>query len=161
MGSVSRTWNVSAAAWWNTFRICRPNGAKYMAASEMTNFDEEYEAAEARMTELRNEGHAVVARYDQDRGCVVVTLNTGLELVFPADAAEGLAGAQTDQLSDIEITGAGLGLHWPQLDADLYVPALLQGVFASKRSMAAELGAVGGRVSTPAKVAAACRRQEV
>ncbi len=126
-----------------------------MATSETTNFDEEYEAAEARMTELRNEGHAVAARYDQDRGCVVVTLNTGLELVFPTDAAEGLAGAQTDELSDIEITGAGLGLHWPQLDADLYVPALLQGVFASKRSMAAELGAVGGRVSTPAKVAAA------
>jgi len=39
----------------------------------------------------------------------------------------------------------GLGLHWPKLDADVYVPALLQGVFGSKQWMAAQLGAVGGK----------------
>jgi hypothetical protein len=48
-----------------------------------------------------------------------------------------------------------LGLHWPKLDTDLYVPALLQGVFGSKQWMAQQLGAQGGRSRTAAKVAAA------
>lgn len=36
----------------------------------------------------------------------------------------------------------GLALHWPSLDAD--VPSLMQGVFGTKRWMAAQLGAAGG-----------------
>jgi len=56
--------------------------------------------------------------------------------------------------ADIEISPAGLGLHWRRLDADLYVPALLQGVFGSKSWMARQLGAEGGRARTVAKVAA-------
>ena len=52
------------------------------------------------------------------------------------------------------MTGAGLGLYWPDLDVDLYVPHLIKGVFGSKRWMA-QIGAVGGRVSSPAKAVAA------
>ncbi|WP_442489939.1 DUF2442 domain-containing protein [Halomonas litopenaei] len=40
---------------------------------------------------------------------------------------EGLTDATSEALADIEVSPTGLGLHWPQLDADLYVPALLQG----------------------------------
>ncbi|WP_352509685.1 MULTISPECIES: DUF2442 domain-containing protein [unclassified Mesorhizobium] len=36
------------------------------------------------------------------------------------------------------ISPTGLGLHWPQLDADVDVPALLQGVFGSKRCQRAK-----------------------
>ncbi len=36
-----------------------------------------------------------------------------------------------------------------------YLPALVEGFFGSKRWMAAELGKVGGKASTEAKVAAA------
>jgi hypothetical protein len=43
----------------------------------------------------------------------------------------------------------------PRLDADLYVPALLEGVLGSRRWMAARLGAVGGQARTQAKAAAA------
>ncbi len=111
--------------------------------------------AEARMTLLREAGHAVAARYDRHRSRVVVRLNTGVELTFPARLAEGLANATADSLAEIEITPAGLGLHWPRLDADLYVPALLQGVFGSKSWMARQLGAEGGRSRTLAKIAAA------
>ena len=50
---------------------------------------------------------------------------------------------------------AGLGLHWPVLDADIYVPALLAGVFGSRSWMASVLGAKGGKASTPEKAAAA------
>src|SRR3546814_16310599 len=104
------------------------------------------------MTELRAAGHAVSARYDRRRARVVVALNTGVELTFPARLAEGLADAPPDALTDIEVSAAGLGLHWPKLDTDLYVPALLQGVFGSKQWMAQQLGAQGGRSRTAAKV---------
>lgn len=112
--------------------------------------------AEERMATLRDAGHAVSARYDRRRSRVVVALNTGVELTFPARLAEGLADASPDNLADIEISPAGLGLHWPKLDADLYVPALLQGVLGSKQWMARQLGAQGGRSRTVAEAAASC-----
>jgi hypothetical protein len=117
--------------------------------------EQQLEQAEQRMAALREAGHAVSARYDRHRSRVVVKLNTGVELAFPARLAEGLAGAPADALAEIEVSPAGLGLHWPKLDADLYVPALLQGVFGSKQWMARELGAQGGRSRTAAKIAAA------
>ncbi len=115
----------------------------------------EFEAAKKRTELLREAGHAISARYDRRTSRVIVKLNTGVELAFPAKLAEGLAGAPPESLAEIEISPAGLGLHWPRLDADLYVPALLQGVFGSKNWMARELGANGGRSRTDAKVAAA------
>jgi hypothetical protein len=116
--------------------------------------ERELKQAEKRMASVREAGHAVSARYDRRRSRVVVTLNTGVELAFPTRLAEGLAGASPENLADIEIGPAGLGLHWPRLDADLYVPALLQGVFGSKSWMARQLGAEGGRARTVAKVSA-------
>ncbi|NJR80867.1 DUF2442 domain-containing protein [Sphingomonas corticis] len=116
--------------------------------------EQELAQAEARMAETRAAGHAVSARYDRRRSRVVVALNTGVELTFPTQLAEGLADASPDNLADIEISPAGLGLHWPKLDADLYVPALLQGVFGSKKWMARQLGAEGGRARTAVKIAA-------
>ena len=116
--------------------------------------EQELAQAEARMAETRAAGHAVSARYDRRRSRVVVALSTGVELTFPTRIAEGLADASPESLAEIEISPAGLGLHWPKLDADLYVPGLLQGVFGSKQWMARQLGAEGGRARTEAKVAA-------
>jgi Protein of unknown function (DUF2442) len=117
--------------------------------------EREFEQAEKRMAVLREAGHAISARYDRRTSRVIVTLNTGVELAFPVKLAEGLADAPPESLAEIEISPAGLGLHWPRLDADVYVPALLQGVFGSKSWMARQLGANGGRSRTDAKVAAA------
>lgn len=116
--------------------------------------ERELERAEKRMMALRDAGRAVSARYDRRRSRIVVALNTGVELAFPTRLAQGLANASPDDLAEIEVSPAGLGLHWPKLDADLYVPALLQGVFGSKSWMARQLGAEGGRSRTGAKVAA-------
>ncbi|HET8750413.1 MAG TPA: DUF2442 domain-containing protein, partial [Sphingomicrobium sp.] len=66
-----------------------------------------------------------------------------------------LEHADEEALEDIQITPSGLGLHWPKLDADLYVPGLLQGLFGSRRWMARELGARGGRARSSAKTDAA------
>jgi hypothetical protein len=120
----------------------------------MTITEQEMKQAEACMATVREAGHAVSAHYDRRRSRIVVVLNTGVELAFPPRLAEGLADASPENLADIEISPAGLGLHWPRLDADIYVPALLQGVFGSKSWMARQLGAEGGRSRTVAKAAA-------
>ena len=100
--------------------------------------EQELREAEARLVdELRHTATAIAARYDRGRGRVVIRLNTGLEVMFPPHDAEGLERATAADLEEIEISPTGLGLHFPRLDADLYVPALLQGLFGSKRWMAA------------------------
>jgi hypothetical protein len=116
--------------------------------------EQELRQAQKRMAQARETGYAVSARYDRRRARIVITLNTGVELAVPTRLAEGLTGASAENLADIEISPAGLGLHWPRLDADLYVPGLLQGLFGSKSWMARHLGAAGGRSRTVAKVAA-------
>jgi hypothetical protein len=103
----------------------------------------EFAQAEARGAALRAAGHAVSARYDRRRSRVVVTLHTGVELTFPTRIVEDLAQASPDDLGEIEIMGAGLSLHWPRLDADLYVPALMQGVFGTKTWMERQPTAAG------------------
>jgi hypothetical protein len=113
------------------------------------------EAEERTRKRLASAPHAVAARYDRRVSRVMVTLSNGLELAFPPHMAEGLADAKPADLAIIEITPAGLGLHWPKLDADLYLPALLEGVFGSPRWMAGLLGKSGGLARTAAKVAAA------
>ncbi|WBU55056.1 DUF2442 domain-containing protein [Paracoccus sp. SCSIO 75233] len=117
--------------------------------------EQEFEQAQARAAEARQAGHAVAARYDRKHGRVVVRLHNDVELAVPVGLVEGLAGAMPDDLADIEVTPAGLGLHWPKLDADVYVPALMQGVFGSRSWMAAQLGATGGKATSKAKADAA------
>ena len=111
----------------------------------MASTETEFQEAEARLEALRAAGHAVAARYDRHRGRIVVRLNTGIELTFPIRLTERLATATAEDLTEIEISPSGLGLHWPRLDADLYVPALLQGVFGSQSWMTQQMGAQGGK----------------
>ena len=99
--------------------------------------------------------HALSARYDRRIRRVVVRLSTGLEISFSPRDAQGLETATWEQLREIEIDPPGFGLHFPALDADLYLPALLEGFMGSKRWMAGRLGATGGRSKSAAKVSAA------
>ena len=116
---------------------------------------DEYKTARAegrRM--LATTPHAVAARYDRQSDRIVVTLNTGLDVGFSPRDAQGLEHASAEQLAAIEIAPPGFGLHWPKLDADLYVPAVLEGILGSRRWMAARLGAAGGQSRSKAKAAA-------
>jgi hypothetical protein len=113
-------------------------------------------AAETKLqTQLKGVPKAIYARYDRRVSRVIVGLDNGLELAFPPRLAQGLEHATPADLAIIEISPLGDGLHWPAIDADLYVPGLLQGVFGSKSWMARHLGAAGGRARSGAKVAAA------
>ncbi|MCF5706266.1 DUF2442 domain-containing protein [Pseudomonas syringae] len=82
-------------------------------------------------------------------------LNSGVELAIPPRLVEGMSEARPDQLDQIEVSPSGLGLHFPKLDADLYVPALLEGVLGSRSWMARQLGAMGSSVMSEAKAKAA------
>ncbi|CDN49255.1 DUF2442 domain-containing protein [Neorhizobium galegae] len=117
--------------------------------------EQELRAAEERMQALREAGYAVSARYDRRSSRVVIALNTDVQVAIPTGKIEGLSEASPDELSGIEISPTGLGLHWPKLDVDVYVPGLLQGIFGSKHWMAAQLGAAGGKVRSAAKAATA------
>jgi hypothetical protein len=120
----------------------------------MDQFDEEAVGATIRAKEhLARDPRAIAAHYD--RGQIVVDLSTGYRVSFAATRAQGLAGASSSDLAEIEITPSGYGLHWPKLDADLWLPALLEGVFGSRAWMAARLGAEGGKATSDAKAAAA------
>jgi hypothetical protein len=71
---------------------------------------------------------ATSAQYDSASGHVVVQLSTGMALSFDASLAAGLEHAQPVDLLRIEVSPSGAGLHFPALDADLYVPSLLAGI---------------------------------
>lgn len=94
------------------------------------------------------------ARYDRQRGRIVIGLRPNLELSFRPKEAQGLQKATPSQLERIEISPSGFGLHFPEIDADIYVPALLEGALGSRQWMAARLGEAGGRSRTRAKRAA-------
>lgn len=112
--------------------------------------------AEARLADRRKaQPHAVAARYDRRIGRIVIRLSNDLELAFPPHLAQGLETARPADLAEIEISPAGLGLHFPQIDADLYVPALLEGLFGSERWEAARMGRSGGQARSAAKTEAA------
>lgn len=97
---------------------------------------------------------AVSARYDRARGKIVIDLSSKLSVSFSPRDAQGLEHAKPSDLEKIEITPSGFGIHFPKLNADLYVPALLEGFLGSTKWMAARLGQVGGQSQSRAKKAA-------
>lgn len=97
---------------------------------------------------------AISARYDRANGRVVVELSSNLEISFRPQDAQGLEYGKPSDLDAIEISPSGFGIHFPRLDADLYVPGLLEGLMGSKKWMAARLGQVGGQSRSRAKKAA-------
>lgn len=97
----------------------------------------------------------MAARYDRRLQRVVLSLTSRVDLMFAPADAEGLEGATPAELEPIEISPSGLGIHFPKLDADLYVPALLEGFLGSRAWTAARMGAEGGRSRSSAKRKAA------
>jgi hypothetical protein len=112
--------------------------------------------ANARAAELRtNVPHAVAAHYDRKADRIVLALSSNIELMFSPGNVEGLEEATSAQLAAIEISPSGFGIHFPKLDADIYLPALLEGVLGSRRWMASRLGAEGGKSRSKSKRTAA------
>ena len=98
---------------------------------------------------------ALAACYDSASDRIVIRLSSKLDVSFSPRDAQGLEHAKPAQLDLIEITPSGFGIHFPKLDADLYLPSLLEGFLGSKQWMASRLGHVGGKSRSTAKRAAA------
>jgi len=120
----------------------------------MVNPDE-LEQANARAAHRLVSGPvAVAARCDRRVHRVVIALSSGIEVAFLAHDAQGLELAKPADLDVIEISPSGLGIHFPKLDADLYLPALLEGFFGSRPWTAAKAGQKGGSAKSAAKAQA-------
>lgn len=117
--------------------------------------DLDLDAAEARGRRLTAEApRAASVRYDAGSGRVVLELTNGCAYAFPAELVEDLQGASPQDLERVVVDGEGFNLHWPALDADLFVPALVSGVFGTRAWMTRELARRAGQARSPAKAAA-------
>lgn len=94
---------------------------------------------------------AISARHDRKSGRIVIDLSSKLTLSFSPDDVQGLENAKPSYLEEIEISPSGFGIHFPKLDADLYVPGLLEGLLGSRKWMASILGRTGGQSMSTAK----------
>jgi len=114
-----------------------------------------FELATQRGKELKASfPRAISAHFDRKRGRVVIHLDSRLDVSFSPRDAEGLEHAKPFQLEEIEISPSGFGIHFPKLDADLYLPGLLEGFLGSRKWMASRLGHAGGKSRSKAKKAA-------
>lgn len=130
----------------------------------MAKFQQIDEAAFKRLASRskRLERHvpfATKASFDKRQHRVKLRLSNGLELSFDPSLAPELMSASDEDLTGIEIGGAGGSIYFPRLDADFSVSRLLEGFFGpmdwarrERRAAASrENGKLGGR---PTMVAA-------
>lgn len=119
------------------------------------DFDRQFVAAKQRgQAELAKGVHATAARYDKTTKRLIVELANGATLMIPVQLIQGLQNASSKALAAIEILGTGTGLYWPQLEADVSVTGLLQGLFGTKAWMT-ELGRAGDKITSGKKQVAA------
>lgn len=76
--------------------------------------------------ESLNGPRAVAARYLADRQRIEIDLSSGWSIQVPRSFSALTANADAAACAQIEITDSGLGLHWPLLDDDWYVPAVVE-----------------------------------
>ena len=103
--------------------------------------DAEIDAARERgRIAQETEPRATSARYDVKSGRIIVELTSGATFAFPPALVEGLSDATVAELSEVEVSPIGFGLHWPSLDEDYTVPGLMNGIFGTARWMAQRAG---------------------
>jgi hypothetical protein len=108
------------------------------------SYDRATKAGEAN---LATQPRAAKAHYDPRKARLVVELTNGVILMLPPKLLQGLKGATTAQLSEVELSPMGTGLHWEALDADFGVAELAAGIFGSKTWMSELARRVGSKTS--------------
>lgn len=125
-----------------------------MAEHEVTTTDAEIKAALSWTKLHGSEPRALSVTHVPDLKLLIVGLSNGRRLVLPIEDIQGLGGATHSQIQNYELLGNGTGICFPDLDVDLYVPALIESVYGNRRWMA-QLGKKGGSAKTEAKRRAA------
>lgn len=93
-----------------------------------------FDRSKRRLRKIRADGYALLVRYQRRTRRIEVQISGGLRLTLSPRMVPGLSGASVADLSRIEISVTGLGLHWPALDVDLYIPELLRGNIGARGS---------------------------
>jgi hypothetical protein len=117
----------------------------------MDKFIDKAEFLEATQKGDNNGIVAIKAIYDLLSGRVLVDLSSGVLVGFKARDFQGLDKATDADLAKITITPSGRGLYFESLDADVYLPSLLEGFMGSRSWMASQMGKKGGSSTTEAK----------
>jgi hypothetical protein len=125
-----------------------------MADHEVITTDAEIEAALKRAKLHDSDPRALAVEHIPGLNLLIVELSNERRLVLPIEDVQGLGNATHEQIQNYELLGRGTGISFPELDVDLYVPALIEGVYGNRRWMA-QLGKKGGSAKTEAKRLAA------
>ncbi len=90
-------------------------------------------AADARIAAARAAGErslhtprAIAARYLPERDRIEVDLASGWSVQVPRTFSPRLSKASAQECARVELVDSGLGLHWPAIDEDWYVPAVIE-----------------------------------
>ena len=125
-----------------------------MAEHKVVTTDAEIDAALERARLHYGDPLALSVEHIPDLNLIIVALSNHRRLVLPVEDVQGLGSATHEQLRKYKLIGRGTGISFPELDVDLYVPALIEGVYGNRRWMA-QLGKKGGSARTEAKRLAA------
>jgi hypothetical protein len=93
---------------------------------------------------------AVAVEYRAKNDVLILRFATGVKLLIPRSLLQGLRNADPRAVAKVELDDYGRELHWESLDVDHYIPGLIDGVFGTRKWMAA-IGASGGAARTEAK----------
>jgi hypothetical protein len=127
-----------------------------MPRHKVITTDAKVDRATERAGNLENEPRVVAVEYRPGAGLdlLILKLSDGHRQLIAREDLEGLQNATKEQIGHIEILGNGTGLHWPDLDLDFYIPALLRNVYGTRRWMSM-IGRQGGFVRSAVKRRAA------
>jgi hypothetical protein len=125
-----------------------------MAEHEVITTDAEIEAALKRAKLHDSDPRALAVEHIPGLNLLIVELSNERRLVLPIEDIQGLGNATHEQIQNYKLLDRGTGISFPELDVDLYVPALIEGVYGNRRWMA-QLGKKGGSAKTEAKRRAA------
>jgi len=81
--------------------------------------------------------HATSAKYESSSDRVTIELSSGSTLSFPRTRAQGIETAIPTDLEEVEISASGFAIRFPKIDADLWLPSMLEGRFGNDRWEAA------------------------
>ena len=125
-----------------------------MVEHEVITTDAEIDAALERSKLHDSDPRALAVEHIPALKLLIVGLSNQRRLVLPIEDLQGLGNATHKQIQNYELLGHGTGISFPDLDVDLYVPALIEGGYGNRRWMA-QLGRKGGSAKTEAKRKAA------
>lgn len=118
-----------------------------MAKHKVITTNAEIDAALKRAKAHGNDPVARSVELVADLNLLIVKLSNQRRLVIPVEELQGLNKATHKLIQNYKLRGQGTGISFPDLDVDLYVPALIEGVFGNQRWMA-QLARKGGGSKT-------------